>query len=65
MTNQNETIVTDVRITGEYNEGHIPSGVNIHTDQMGNGCTELNKDDNIAIVCRTVHRSSLAGGILK
>lgn len=65
IESDNETIITDVRTLAEYNEGHIAGALNIHAGQMDDRYDELNKDDAIAIICRTAHRSSVAGSILK
>jgi glyoxylase-like metal-dependent hydrolase (beta-lactamase superfamily II)/rhodanese-related sulfurtransferase len=65
IARQKEIIVTDVRTPAEYNEGHITGALNIHAGQMAERSGELNREDPIAVVCRTAHRSSVAGSILK
>ena len=65
LAGDNEIIVTDVRTPREYNSGHIEGALHIHAGQIDERNEELNRGDAIALVCRTAHRSSIAGSILK
>jgi glyoxylase-like metal-dependent hydrolase (beta-lactamase superfamily II)/rhodanese-related sulfurtransferase len=65
LAGKEEPIVLDVRTDSEYREGHIAGAVNIHAGQIKDRFKELGKTKPIAIICRTAHRSSIAGSILK
>ena len=65
LSGQNEILVTDVRSSMEYNSGHISGALNIHAGQIEDRHVELDRKEPVAVVCRTAHRSSIAGSILK
>ncbi|MDY6836201.1 MAG: MBL fold metallo-hydrolase [Chloroflexota bacterium] len=65
LSRQNEILVTDVRSGTEYNSGHIAGALNIHAGQIDDRHVELDNKEPVAVVCRTAHRSSIAGSILK
>lgn len=52
--------VLDVREPAEYAFGHIPGAVNIPLGELEKRFEELNKDEEIHIICRTGTRSDLA-----
>jgi rhodanese-related sulfurtransferase/TusA-related sulfurtransferase len=57
----NENIVViDVREAAEYVFNHIPNAISLPLGELGNKLNELNKDDEIYVVCRTGNRSDLA-----
>lgn len=57
----NETIVViDVRESAEYAFNHIPNAISIPLGELENRLNELNKQDEIYVVCRTGNRSDLA-----
>lgn len=57
----NENIVVlDVRETAEYAFNHIPKAISIPLGELENRLDELNKEDDIFVVCRTGNRSDLA-----
>lgn len=57
----NENIVVlDVREAAEFAFNHIPGAISIPLGEMEERLTELNKDDEIYVVCRTGNRSDLA-----
>lgn len=57
----NESIVVlDVRETAEYAFNHIPNAISIPLGELENRLNELNKEDDIFVVCRTGSRSDLA-----
>ncbi|KKI92067.1 hypothetical protein WQ54_11550 [Bacillus sp. SA1-12] len=57
----NETIVViDVRESAEYVFNHIPNAISIPLGELENRLNELNKQDEIYVVCRTGNRSDLA-----
>jgi rhodanese-related sulfurtransferase/TusA-related sulfurtransferase len=58
---RNENIVVvDVREQAEYAFHHIPGAVSIPLGEMEDRLGELNKEDDIYVVCRTGKRSDLA-----
>jgi len=57
----NENIVVlDVREAAEYAFNHIPNAVSIPLGEIEERLGELNKEDEIFVVCRTGNRSDLA-----
>lgn len=57
----NENIVIlDVREAAEFAFNHIPDAFSIPLVDMENRVNELNKEDEIYVVCRTGNRSDLA-----
>jgi rhodanese-related sulfurtransferase/TusA-related sulfurtransferase len=55
-----DIVVLDVRESAEYAFNHIPSAVSIPLGELEARVSELNKDDEIYVVCRTGSRSDLA-----
>ncbi|SFL90430.1 Rhodanese-related sulfurtransferase [Gracilibacillus orientalis] len=53
-------VVLDVRESAEHAFNHIPSAVSIPLGELEDRINELNKDDEIYVVCRTGSRSDLA-----
>lgn len=63
--NANDNIVIlDVRETAEYAFHHIPDAISIPLGELENRLNELNKEDDIFVVCRTGNRSDLAAQTL-
>ncbi|MFC5463595.1 sulfurtransferase TusA family protein [Lederbergia graminis] len=59
--NANENIVVlDVREAAEYAFNHIPNAVSIPLGEIEERLGELNKEDEIFVLCRTGNRSDLA-----
>jgi len=57
----NENIVIiDVREAAEYAFSHIPNAISIPLGELEDRLKDLNKQDDIFIVCRTGNRSDLA-----
>jgi rhodanese-related sulfurtransferase/TusA-related sulfurtransferase len=57
----NENIVIiDVREAAEYAFNHIPNAVSIPLGELEESINDLNKQDEIFVVCRTGNRSDLA-----
>ncbi|MDC3417165.1 sulfurtransferase TusA family protein [Aquibacillus salsiterrae] len=52
--------VLDVREPAEYSFGHIPGAKSIPLGELENRINELDKDNEIYVVCRTGNRSDLA-----
>jgi rhodanese-related sulfurtransferase/TusA-related sulfurtransferase len=53
-------IVLDVRETAEYVFHHIPNAISIPLGELESRLAELNKEDEIFVVCRTGSRSDFA-----
>ncbi len=58
---ENEKIVVlDVREEAEYAFNHIPEAISIPLGDLEDRMEELNKDNEIYVICRTGNRSDLA-----
>ncbi|TXC91354.1 hypothetical protein FS935_10720 [Metabacillus litoralis] len=53
-------VVLDVRESAEYAFNHIPNAISIPLGELDERISELDKDDEIYVVCRTGSRSDLA-----
>lgn len=53
-------VLIDVREAAEYAFNHIPKAINIPLGDLEERSSELNKDDEIYVVCRTGNRSDFA-----
>lgn len=53
-------VVLDVREAAEYLFNHIPNAISIPLGELEERLNELNKEDEIYIICRTGNRSDLA-----
>ncbi|MEI3604806.1 rhodanese-like domain-containing protein [Pseudogracilibacillus sp. SE30717A] len=62
---ENTIVILDVRETEEYAQGHIPGSVLIPLGQLEKRCNELNKDQEIFIICKSGGRSNQACFILQ
>jgi len=56
--------VVDVREPAEYSFARIPGAKSIPLGELENRVEELNKDDDIYVVCRTGNRSDMAAQLL-
>ncbi|WP_374713429.1 rhodanese-like domain-containing protein [Symbiobacterium terraclitae] len=52
--------IIDVREPWEYAEGHVPGAVLKPLGQIRTWAAELNRDDEILVICRTASRSAMA-----
>ncbi len=59
-----DLVILDVRTVGEYEEGHIENAFNIPLDELADRLSELSKDDELLVYCRTGNRSRTAVNIL-
>jgi rhodanese-related sulfurtransferase/TusA-related sulfurtransferase len=59
QTNEN-IIVLDVREEAEYVFNHIPNAISIPLSELEERLDELNKEDEIFVICLTGRRSDLA-----
>ena len=56
--------ILDVREPLEYEEGHIPGAVLIPLGDLEDKLTQLNKEEELYVVCRSGRRSEVACYIL-
>ena len=61
---QNGTFVLDVRTVDEWNEFHAPNSTLIPLDELSTRISELPRDKEIVVVCRSGNRSQQARDIL-
>jgi rhodanese-related sulfurtransferase len=57
--------VLDVRSPEEFREGHVPGAVNIPYDQMAARLSEVPKDKDVVLYCRSGRRAGIAAGVLQ
>lgn len=60
LKGQEKMTILDVREPAEYAFGHIPGSIHIPLGELENRFNELNKEDDIHIICRSGSRSDLA-----
>ncbi|MGV8108169.1 MBL fold metallo-hydrolase [Methanospirillum sp.] len=65
LLSEKETVVLDVRTAGEFAGYHIPGSINVHWPDLRTRWSELSRDTQIAVICATGSRSSIACSILK
>jgi len=53
-------LLVDVRTTGEYAAGHIPTAINIPYDRIAAGLQDQPTDRVLVLYCRTGRRSGVA-----
>lgn len=56
--------VLDVRTPDEYAAGYVPGAVNIPHDQLASRLSEVPKDREVVVYCRSGRRSEIAGQVL-
>ncbi|MFN0222507.1 MULTISPECIES: rhodanese-like domain-containing protein [Paenibacillus] len=57
LQNQKNPILIDVREAGEFNTGYIPGAINIPLSRLKNKVSEIPKDKNVYMYCRSGMRS--------
>jgi hydroxyacylglutathione hydrolase len=57
--------VIDVRRPGEHRSGHVPNALNISLSELPNRVGELEQGEDIAIICASGYRSSIAKSIFE
>ncbi|MDQ0197984.1 sulfurtransferase TusA family protein [Neobacillus ginsengisoli] len=60
LESTDHVILLDVRETAEYAFNHIPNALSIPLGELEDRLNELNKEDEIIVVCRTGNCSDLA-----
>lgn len=58
-------VLLDIRGPGEWDAGHAPGATHLPLPELGARLDELGKDDDLAIVCKSGYRSSLAASLLR
>jgi hydroxyacylglutathione hydrolase len=56
--------VLDVRTDGEWNAGHIDGATHIQAGMVANHLNELPRDRDIAVICGSGYRSTIAASVL-
>ncbi|PLR90002.1 sulfurtransferase TusA family protein [Bacillus sp. T33-2] len=60
LASNEDIVILDVREEAEYAFNHIPNAISIPLGELESRLNELNKEDQIFVVCRTGSRSDLA-----
>lgn len=60
LKNSDHIVVLDVREAAEYAFDHIPNSLSIPMGELESRLNELNKEDEIFVICRTGNRSDFA-----
>jgi rhodanese-related sulfurtransferase len=60
----NAPLVVDVRTPAEWNAGHIEHSVNLPLNKLATLLGELPRERELAVVCRSGYRSSIATSML-
>ncbi len=58
-------VILDVRTVSEFDSGHLEGAINIPVEVLSSHLSELNKNDELLVYCRTGNRSTTAVGILR
>lgn len=64
LLQQSKLTIIDVREPAEYAFGHIPGSVSIPLGVLEEKLAQLNKEDELYIICRTGSRSDMAAQLL-
>ncbi len=59
-----DLVILDVRTQQEYSEGHLKGSILIPVDELATRLSELSKEKEILVYCRTGNRSRTAVNIL-
>jgi rhodanese-related sulfurtransferase len=57
--------VLDVRSPEEFKEGHVPGAVNVPYDQIATRLSEVPKDKDVVLYCRSGRRAGIAAEVLQ
>lgn len=57
--------IVDVRTDAEWNNGHIPNALHYEVNTIKQAFSNLSKDKNIAFICGSGYRSSIAASLAK
>src|SRR5699024_2976594 len=64
LTNEEDIILLDVREPDEFSLSHIPEAINIPLGEIEIRASELDKEKDMYVICRTGNRSDMAARIL-
>lgn len=64
LQKEGDIVVLDVREAAEYAFEHIPNSISIPLGELEDRLDELNKQDEIYVVCRTGNRSDVSAQLL-
>ncbi|MFD0679531.1 MULTISPECIES: rhodanese-like domain-containing protein [unclassified Paenibacillus] len=64
LQNQKNKMIIDVRDASEYKTGFIPNAINIPLSQLNHKISDIPKDNNVYLYCRSGMRSKQAARIL-
>lgn len=64
LANNEKVAVLDVRESVEYGFNHIPNAISIPLGELEDRLNEINKEDEIFIICRSGSRSDMAAQML-
>jgi hydroxyacylglutathione hydrolase len=56
--------LVDVRRRAEFDQGHVPTAVNLPLDDLGKGIEELDPHRAVAVMCKSGYRSAAAASLL-
>jgi hydroxyacylglutathione hydrolase len=57
--------VLDVRRPAEFQSGHVPGAINIPLHELPKRIGELARRDDLAVICESGYRSSIAASLLQ
>jgi len=62
---ESDFVLLDVRTAGEFSQGHIKGAINITHTEIANRLSEIPKDKDIIIYCRSGRRAGVAANALE
>jgi rhodanese-related sulfurtransferase len=65
ITQGKRMVLVDARAPDEFTKTHIEGAINIPAPDLRYRYTELDKSQQVTIICRTGHRSSIGASLLK
>jgi glyoxylase-like metal-dependent hydrolase (beta-lactamase superfamily II)/rhodanese-related sulfurtransferase len=65
ITQGKRMVLVDARAPDEFSKTHIEGAINIPAPDLRERYTELDKSQQVTIICRTGHRSSIGASLLK
>lgn len=65
LEGQDAPLLLDVRTEQEWKTGHVTGSVNLPLSQMHRRLDEIPADREVALICRTGYRSSMAASLLE
>lgn len=65
LQDQKETVFVDVREEDEFNSGHIEGMINLPLSSLEENYSQIPKDSEVVLICRSGNRSMQAAEILE